>query len=313
MKNDFKQYLKDLSKSKTTIEAYHYHVLNFISFLDRDNTETENCTEKEIMLYLNELNKKELSQQTKKLRLYPIKHYFDYLIENKKITTNPARRIKLKAKQQQKIYPVLKPEELQALHTNYQTPTDRDPKSHHNWFKTYQLSRGRNKIIISLLVNQGITTAEVGRIRLEDLDLRKGTIDIRGGKILRDRTLELKSHQIIDLMEYQYQTRNKILAYHKEPTDQLFISLPTSSQKNAGNSQKFDIFKKLAQELKVLEPKFIKIQQIRNSVITHWLKQYNLRQVQYRAGHKNIYSTEMYLINDIEDLQTEIDNFHPLG
>src|SRR5690606_20516511 len=110
---DFKQYLKNKGKSKTTVEAYHYHTLNFLSFLDKNNTEVENCTEKEIMLYLNELTKKELSQQTKKLRLYPIKHYFDYLIETKKAETNPAKRIKLKATQQQKIYPILKPEELQ--------------------------------------------------------------------------------------------------------------------------------------------------------------------------------------------------------
>lgn len=309
MNNDFKQYLRNKGKSKTTVEAYYYHALNFLSFLDKDNTEVENCTEKEIMLYLNELTKKELSQQTKKLRLYPIKHYFDYLIETKKAEINPAKRIKLKGTQQQKIYPILKSEELQALHTNYQIPANEHPKSHHNWFQTYKLSRERNKIIISLLINQGITTAEVSRIQLEDLDLRKGEIHIRGGRILNDRTLELKSHQIIDLMEYQYQTRARILEYHKEPTNQLLISLPTSSQKNVKNSQTLDIFKKLKLELKEQEPKFMKIQQIRNSVITHWLKQYNLRQVQYRAGHKNIYSTEMYQINDVESLQADIDQY----
>lgn len=241
MKTDFKAYLKNKGKSKTTVEAYHYHILNFLSFLDKDNTEVENCTEKEIMLYLNELNKKELSQQTKKLRLYPIKHYFDYLIENKKAKSNPAKKIKLKGVQQQKIYPILSQQELQSIIDNYHTPTNEHPKSHHNWFTSYKLSRERNKVIISLLINQGITTAEVGRILLEDIDLRKGEIHIRGGRILRDRTLELKSHQIIDLMEYQYQTRAELTKYHKEPTNQLFLSTPSSGETYATGNGKLQI------------------------------------------------------------------------
>ncbi len=311
--SDYKAYLKNKGKSKTTVEAYHYHILNFLSFLDKDNTEVENCTEKEILLYLNELNKKELSQQTKKLRLYPIKHYFDYLIENKKAKTNPAKKIKQKGTQQQKIYPILSQQELQSIIDNYHIPTNEHPKSHHNWFKSYKLSRERNKVIISLLINQGITTAEVSRILLEDVDLRKGEIHIRGGRILRDRTLELKSHQIIDLMEYQYQTRAELTKYHKYETKNLLLATPPSGQKEISKQTSLQIWKGLTKELKEQESKFIKIGQIRNSVITHWLKQYNLRQVQYRAGHKNIYSTEMYLINDVESLQAEIERYHPLG
>jgi integrase/recombinase XerD len=55
------------------------------------------------------------------------------------------------------------------------------------------------------------------------------------------------------------------------------------------------------------------LNQIRASVITKWLKIYNLREVQYRAGHKYISSTESYLQNDMEGLQEEINMYHPLG
>jgi integrase/recombinase XerD len=47
-------------------------------------------------------------------------------------------------------------------------------------------------------------------------------------------------------------------------------------------------------------------------VITHWLKNYNLRQVQYMAGHKYVSSTERYQQNTLEDLQKEINRYHPL-
>ena len=55
---DFKTYLKKQELSQNTVEMYYYHTMNFISFLDKDNTEVENCTEKEILLYLSYLQKK---------------------------------------------------------------------------------------------------------------------------------------------------------------------------------------------------------------------------------------------------------------
>ena len=310
---DFKTYLKQQELSKTTVEAYHYHTLNFISFLDKDNTQIEHCTEKEIMLYLNHLQKTGIDNITKKLRLYALKHFFDFQIATKKREDNPTKRVKLKTTQKQKLYKILTPQELQTLYENYQIPKQDDPKSHHNWFTNYKLSRERNKVILGLLVNQGITTAEVSRIQIEDLDLRKGSIDIRGGRIGKDRTLELKSNQIMDIMEYQYKTRNELLKYHKEDTKQLFLSTPTSGEKQATGNGNLQIFKSLTNELKATNPAFTNFLQVRASVITYWLKNYNLRQVQYFAGHKHIISTEMYLINDIDDLQKEIDNFHPIG
>ena len=310
---DFKSYLKQQELSKTTVETYYYNTMSFISFLDKDNTEVERCTAKEIMLYLNHLQKKGVDNTTKKLRLYALKHFFNFQIQTNKRQDNPAKRIKIASGQKQKLYPILSPQELQSIYEKYQVPTPEHPKSHHNWFTAYKLSKERNKVILGLLINQGITTAEVGRILVEDIDLRQGKIDIKGGRIGKDRTLELKSNQIMDLMEYQYKTRAELLKYHKEPTKQLFLSTPASGQTQVNDASSFNVFKRLTEELKEQNPRFINFLQVRSSVITHWLKNYNLRQVQYRAGHKNIISTEAYLVNDIDDLQKEIDNFHPIG
>jgi|SRR5690606_8166441 len=308
----FRDYLKNKELSKTTAEMYHYHTMEFIAFLDSDNTEPENCTEKELMLYLNHLQKKEVSNITKKLRLFALKYFFDYQIENNKRNDNPAKRIKIQVTRKQKVYQVLTPQELQKLYENYEVPKEDDKRSHHNWFHSYKLSRERNKVIIGLLINQGITTAEAKRILTDDLDLRNGTIDIRGGRKGTDRTLELKSHQIIDLMEYQYKTRTELLKFYKEETRHLFLSTPSAGKVKVETTATLDIWKALTKELRTQNPKLVNLLQIRANVITHWLKQYNLRQVQYRAGHRHIHSTEEYLINDIEDLQTEIDKYHPL-
>jgi len=53
--------------------------------------------------------------------------------------------------------------------------------------------------------------------------------------------------------------------------------------------------------------------QIRASVITWWLKNYNLRQVQYMAGHKYVSSTERYQLNNLDKLQGRLEKLHPLN
>ena len=70
---------------------------------------------------------------------------------------------------------------------------------------------------------------------------------------------------------------------------------------------------KLMQKLTVQNPRLTNIKQLRASVITHWLKLYNLREVQYRAGHRFVSSTESYLVNDIEDLLEDVIKYHPIG
>jgi integrase/recombinase XerD len=65
--------------------------------------------------------------------------------------------------------------------------------------------------------------------------------------------------------------------------------------------------------LRARYPDLQNAKQIRASVITKWLKMYNLREVQVLAGHKFISATESYQQNDMEGLSEEINQFHPFG
>jgi integrase/recombinase XerD len=57
----------------------------------------------------------------------------------------------------------------------------------------------------------------------------------------------------------------------------------------------------------------VNAKQLRASVIMKWLKVYNLRKVQYLAGHRYISATESYKQNEMEGLTEEVNKFHPLG
>jgi integrase/recombinase XerD len=69
----------------------------------------------------------------------------------------------------------------------------------------------------------------------------------------------------------------------------------------------------LVKRLRDKHKNLINAKQIRASVIVKWLKQYNLREVQYLAGHRYISSTEAYLQSEMEGMMEEIDRCHPLG
>lgn len=307
--DSFKNYLESQGKSKSTISHYNSYALDFISFLDADNTEVENATAKEVLSYLNHLQKKGQENKTRNIRLNVIKQFFNWQIEHGSRTDNPVAHLKIRGSKTQKLYPILSWQELDEIYNTYNIPNEEHEKANCNWFAAYRLSKKRNKAILSLMVNQGLTTPEIERMQLSDLKLKQGEIFIKGSRRSNERTLELKSNQIMELMEYQYTTRAELLKYQPEETNRLFLPVPTAGQKQANKT--LQIWKGLTKEIKQQNKKFINLKQVRTSVITHWLKTYNLRQVQYMAGHRYISSTESYLVNRTEDLQQDIDQFHP--
>jgi len=64
--------------------------------------------------------------------------------------------------------------------------------------------------------------------------------------------------------------------------------------------------------LRKVNPKYKHAVQIRQSVITEWLKEKDLRTVQYMAGHRYVSSTERYKESNLEDLKEALSKHHPL-
>lgn len=313
MNSTFKKYLEERDLSKKTITHYNSYILDFLAFLDQDTTEAENATAKEVTAYLNYLKKKGQNNATRTIRLNVIKQFFDYQIGQGIRENNPVTHLKIRGSRRKILYPVLTIQELEHIYHAYAIPEADDPRNTRNWFTSYRLSRQRNKVILGLMIWQGLTTAEVNHLKPEDLKLREGTIYIAGGRKSNERTLELKPQQIIELMEYLQSTRKELLSYCRENSEYLFTGTPATGKKEATGQESINIWKRFSQELAEQHPRFIKFKQIRASVITHWLKKYNLREVQYMAGHRYVSSTESYQLNDMEDLSEQIDRYHPIG
>jgi site-specific recombinase XerD len=312
--NSIEQYLQSKGLGKTTITCYNNEIIEFIVWCDMQNIEPEITGSTDVTAYLQHLKKKGQQNKTRNVNLGILKHYFDYLIHTQQREDNPAKAIKIRGTKTKNQYPIFSKQELESIHHNYTLLEETSRNNSRNWFEKSLLSRQRNKTILSLMIYQGLATDEVNRLTLQDVKLKEGTLFIAGTRKSNERELALKPQQVMELMEYQLTTRAALLKSKTaaSQTQLYFIASPGAASPAGKTEDGINIWKRLSQEIKTTHKKFINFRQVRASVITHWLQQYNLRQVQYMAGHRYISSTESYLSNNMEELQNDIDQYHPI-
>lgn len=291
--NTFKNYLLSKGYSTETTNSYNRGLLQYIVWTENQKIEVEQSTYNEVISYVQYLKNKGLQQRSIQQSVNSLKHYFKWLIKRQLRNDNPTSNVNIKGIKRRKLHNVLSKQELEKIYNDFKN------------IKSESLAKKRNEIIVSLLIYQGLNSKELGRLKVTDLKLREGKIYIERTRNSNERHLKLEAHQILDIMEYQLRTREEILKEAKKQTDLLFMSF--------GKSSKFhNVIHKLLPQLKRLNRNIESVNQIRTSVITAWLKSYNLREVQYMAGHRYVSSTEAYLINDLEDLQEDINKYHPI-
>lgn len=299
-----KQYLASKGYSSSSIKGFYRDTTTFINWCEAENIEVEYASYAEILSYVHYLKKREVKQRTIQFYINSISHYFEWCISRHLIEINPTKQVDIKGIKRRSLYHILKREELEELYHNYKVTEATEENKHQNWLKTSQLASRRNKVIVGLMIYQGLGTLELKGLEEKDLKLREGKIYIKASRKSNERTLTLESTQILDLMEYTLQTRKELLVLTQKETALLFFT--------TGKGSSFTtIMSKLMKKLKAENAKVTHANQIKTSVITYWLQQYNLREVQYRAGHKFVSSTEAYRVNDLEELKEDVNKYHP--
>jgi integrase/recombinase XerD len=132
--------------------------------------------------------------------------------------------------------------------------------------------------------------------------LKEGKIKIRGTKRTSERLLNLNASQAVALQQYLNENKFKEGKLFTEPRKK------QTSVLNINNRIQY-----MFRQLKQLNPKVTNAKQIHSSVITHWLGQNNLHQVQYMAGHKYVSSTQRYQVSNLDDLKNELQHHNPMS
>jgi integrase/recombinase XerD len=302
--DELEAYLMQQGYAKGTIEQFKNYTAYFFNWKEQRSLEA--ITYNTLLIYIDYCSLQNDSTRLINRKLAAIRKYYEYLQHKGSAIKNPASGLFLKGAKKGLPNNLLDKEELQQLYANYQV---------------YDLRTARNKVILSLIINQAVTTGELNRLEPIHIKLNSGKIEIPGSRYSKGRTLKLKASQIIELQQYINKTRPAILKTIKEETirparkvkelnlaeleRKLFISLNGSL--NIKNS-----LLHFTTSLKRLNESVRDLRQLRQSVIAEWLKTEDVRKVQYKAGHKHVSTTERYQVNNLEDLQEALNNHHPL-
>lgn len=284
---DLKSYLQK-ALSPSTAARYERDLQIFFFHLKRPGEGTY----KQIMDVIGVLRKKYSNPRTVNRILSAIKKYYDYQLHTGARKDHPCKSIALRDTRRRSV-------QLQDLFTTQELEhlIECRPKSR----KNRKVNQVRNKLLLSLLVYQGMARTEISKIEIGDINLEEGTIKARGDERTNGRTLPLKAKQVHWIYEYMNKERPK------SESNKLFIGL-------RGEPMSSDSLCRIVLRYQYLFPeRTLNSQTIRMSVTRNLLKEgKDIRVVQAYMGHKSPGTTEKYKQSHTEELKAEIQKYHPI-
>jgi integrase/recombinase XerD len=285
-KSGFEKYLISKSFGLNTVKDYSKFIENtFKPWLSLLSFSIETFEREHLMQYIRYRREQSIQAKTINADLKRIGHYLQY-----KGLTNITEGIQVKGVQRRIPHDLFTEKQLDDIYQKF--PESRNYWTHDDTLKRYHL-------ILGLKIYQGLQDQELQKLEISHLKLGKGKIYIPSTKRTNKCILDLKPFQILPLHEYLLTERK---------------SLNNEIEGNYLFHRKRLIrgMSRIKAMINRYEPRLKSMAQIRASVITNWLNHYNLREVQYMAGHRFVSSTERYRTDNLEDLQKELEKYHPL-
>lgn len=268
--NEFLVYLENERRyPKTTIDSYRLDLEIFYSFFN--NYSYPNIKKDEIRLFLKHLDKLKYSTSTISRILSTLRHFYDYLLIQNKVTSNIFKSIR-NPKKEKKMPNFLQYDELTKIINSIELTTPLDI---------------RNRLIIELLYATGIRVSELTSLKIEDINLKSKEIKILG-KGNKERIVFYGDYakEILDL--YLSQARPNLLNHKKNPY--LILNKYGDSITRRGIEEIIsNIIKKLALKHKVSP------HTLRHTFATDMLNNgADLKSVQELLGHSSLSTTQIY-------------------
>lgn len=300
----FREWLTLKGYSSATVNTVVRQTTDFLAWATQENIpELATMTYNDLMGYVQTCQKRGVSQKVIAHYISDVRKLYDFLISEDIVKDNPAAFIKLRGIKRSVYHHILPPQELQQLYREYPTVIPYDTAKNLPPQKRNQLSRQRNKVMVGLLAHQGLRVEELKALTVQDLQLREGHITVQSQRRTAQRILPLEPFQVYELMDYLHVVR-KAFTETCGPSDRLFLQW-------AKGEHFYSVTGQLLLHLRKINAAVKNLDQVRASVITHWVKIYDLRKAQYLAGHRYVSSTEAYKQQLLDELQADVKKFHP--
>jgi len=293
--------LEEYLQEKYSKKSYKVHVYMINKYLEYIGRKAKTANYKDILHFIAHLRKNEnYTPESVKRYLSEVKIYYNYLLETSQRNDHPCRELYLKDKIDRQI----KVDRLYTEETleNYLEKIRQDPDG--------KLKK-RNEVIVSLLVYQALTVAEICNLNTEDINLEKGEIYIKSEHRKKARTLQLKACQILLFYHYLKEDYPKLTKYLKaDPSSSSGLKKLITGRLQ--EEVKPNALNRIINERRKPEEKIQPIK-IRQSVIANLLRKENdTRIVQVFAGHNRASTTIKYKQTELEILKNTINIFHPI-
>jgi integrase/recombinase XerD len=258
-----------------TAACYAFALKKLHSWMKREGLTAEVLTYRHMLGYVKQRLLRGGSKRDVNQGLTAARHYFDYLIHKGITDYNPAINLYVRGEVRRLPHGLLERQELDML-----------------YYATGCLQR---KVLVGLLVFQGLSVGELQILEPGHVDLEQGLLQVPATRRSNGRVLRLEETQLAPLREYLDGYVNAWLLTAPE-----------------GGRDLTNVLMLLMEKLRRTNPGVRNATQLRMSVISHWLKRKDVRVVQHMAGHRHVSSTERYRQDRMQSLQRDVESFHPL-
>lgn len=288
----FKSYLESGGYAASTIECYCVYLSYFLDYLREIKVmDLKQVTHETIRNYQLLVTGMAIAEETKGMRIRPVKRLFGWLQGTHRLLLDPTEKIKETNRQNRTLPPVLTVEEMRLL---LEQP---------NLSLRLQI---RDRAIMETLYSSGVRLNELVQLTVHDVDLKDKVLHVRKGKGNRQRVVPIGRNAAKYLKEYLEDIRPRYAK--KNPKGRKLFLTETGEPVN-GNSIRTSLFhyKKAAGIEKTASP-----HSFRRSCATHLLQQgADIRYVQKLLGHSHIKTTQIYTRVYPIDLKETHNRTHP--
>ena len=284
---EYIDYIKDKKRlSNNTVSSYYIDIKKYINYLNSINLELNDVVENDIIGYIINLEKENVSVATVSRMISSIKSFHDYLFLNHIINNNPAKTIK-KPKIEKQEVDILTEEEIGAL---LKFPKLDTPKLI------------RDKAIFEVLYGTGIKVSELVDMDIDIVYLELDFIYCNISKNKRFITLSDITYTYLE--KYIKEAR---LDLTDEDEKALFVN---SSGQRFTRQGLWKVIKKYANIANI--NKNINPSMLRHSFAIHLLNEgANIAVVSKILGNANLSSLQAYLNHINKNMRREIKEKHP--